>query len=74
MIENVTSEGVSAVLNYIYTSEIQLSMKNVSTVITAAKLLEIKTVLNFCKVYILLYITNKRTSTNVVLNINYHVF
>jgi len=52
VIESVTSEGVSALLNYIYTSEIQLSMKNISTVITAAKLLEIKTVLNFCKAFL----------------------
>jgi len=49
-IRGVTAEGLRHVLGFIYTSELQLSMKNVQCVLSAAGHMQLKPIINFCKV------------------------
>jgi len=49
-IRGVTAEGLRHVIGFIYTSELQLSMKNVHCILSAAGHMQLKPILHFCKV------------------------
>jgi len=49
----MTSEGLEILINFIYTADIQISMKNVHYILSAAQSLQIKAVLNFCKTFLI---------------------
>lgn len=49
-VRGVSSEGLNHVINFVYTSELELTMTNVQQVLAAAGHLQMKEILNFCKV------------------------
>lgn len=49
-IRGVSAEGLRHVIDFIYTSELQLSMKNVHCILSAAGHMQLKPILHFCKV------------------------
>ena len=46
----MSADGLRHVIGFIYTSEVQLSMKNVHCVLSAAGHMQLKSILHFCKV------------------------
>ncbi|XP_078481129.1 kelch-like protein 9 isoform X2 [Ciona intestinalis] len=51
-IRGVSADGLRHVINFLYTSELQLSMRNVHCVLSAAGHMQIKPILNFCKTFL----------------------
>lgn len=52
-VRGVTADGLKHLINFIYTSELHLSMKNVNNILSAAGHMEIKPILNFCKMFLI---------------------
>jgi len=52
-IADVTSEGIHIIINYVYSAEIQISMKNIHCILSAAGVLQIKSIINFCKAFLI---------------------
>nr|XP_039263069.1 kelch-like protein 9 [Styela clava] len=51
-IRGVSSEGLKHVINFVYTSELELTMTNVQHVLAAAGHMQLKPILNFCKAFL----------------------
>lgn len=52
-VRGVSSEGLKHVINFVYTSELELTMTNVQHVLAAAGHLQLKEILNFCKSFLM---------------------
>ncbi|XP_076817499.1 kelch-like protein 9 isoform X2 [Clavelina lepadiformis] len=52
-IRGVSAEGLRHVIGFIYTSELQLSIKNVRCILAAAGHMQLKPILNFCKAFLI---------------------